>query len=306
MAKIYLKAAYHQLKVHVESQKYLNFQSPLGILRYLKIPMGLRSSGDFLCSITQTIFSEARNVSLIQSIDDYLICATDMADLETQLKEVVRVAEKYGVVFNIEKIEVGPKLVYVGMLINCQENGPPVISPDPKNIEALKAIPVPQNKKELRQFLGLANALSKYHPEHQRRAAPLYKAIKSFNKPEFWTAQHTAAFEDTKKYLCDPDNVLYPFDPELPVCLFTDASRVYGPGFSAILYNEPKKLDPANLNQSHDSEKFLPLAMDSTFIPSNKSNMDTTVLEMGAIAWALDKFHHYTAGAPLAKVFCLG
>ena len=128
MAKIDLKAAYHQLKVHIDSQKYLNFQSPIGLLRYLKIPMGLRSSGDFLCSITQTIFSEARDVSLIQSIDDYLICATDMSDLERQVKEVVRVAEKYGVVFNIKKIEVGSEVVYVGMLIKCQENSPPVIS----------------------------------------------------------------------------------------------------------------------------------------------------------------------------------
>ena len=77
-----------------------------------------------------------------------------------------------------------------------------------------------------------------------------------------------------------------------------------GQVISAILYNEPNKLDPENLNQSRDSEKFLPLAMDSTFIPPNKSNMDTTVLEMGAIAWPLDKFHHYTAGAPLVKVYC--
>ena len=44
--------------------------------------------------------------------------------------------------------------------------------------------------------------------------------------------------------------------------------------------------------------------MDSTFIPPNKTNMDTTVLEMGAIAWALDKFRHYTAGAPLVKIYC--
>merc|ERR1712082_320797 len=106
--------------------------------------------------------------------------------------------------------------------------------------------------------------LSKYYPEHQRRAAPLYKAIKYFNKPDFWTKQHTAAFEDVKKYLCDPDNVLYSFDPELPVCLFTDASRVYGPGFSAILYNKKEKLDKNKLDQSRNSEEFLPLAMDST------------------------------------------
>ena len=86
--------------------------------------------------------------------------------------------------------------------------------------------------------------------------------------------------------------MLYPFDPELPVCLFTDASRVYGPGFSAILYNEKEKLDMGNLNRSRDCKDFCPLAMDSTLIPPNKSNMDTTTLEMAAIAWALDKFHH--------------
>jgi hypothetical protein len=228
----------------------------------------------------------------------------DMTDLERQLSEVVRVAEKYRVVFNIEKIEVASQLVYVGMLIRCQKDEPPVISPYPKNVEALQAIPIPKNKKELRQFLGLANALAKYHPEHQRRAAPLYAAIKAFNTPDFWMDQHTAAFEDTKKYLCDPENVLFPFDPELPVCLFTDASRVYRPGFSAILYNEPNKLDREDLNQSRNCMEFHPLAMDSTFIPTSKANMDTTALEMAAIAWALNKFHHYTAGAPVVKVYC--
>ena len=44
--------------------------------------MGLQSLGDFLCSITQEIFKEARDVTLIQSIDDFLLCATDMKDLE--------------------------------------------------------------------------------------------------------------------------------------------------------------------------------------------------------------------------------
>ena len=82
--------------------------------------MGLRSSGDFLCSITQEIFKEVKDMTLIQSIDDFLICTKNMKDLERQLKEVVRVAAKYGVVFNIEKIEVGDSAVFVGMLIKCQ------------------------------------------------------------------------------------------------------------------------------------------------------------------------------------------
>ena len=69
------------------------------------------------------------------------------------MKELVRVAAKYNVVFNIDNIEVGESAVFVGMLIRCQKNG----LPDPKNVEALLAIPIPQTRKELRQFLGLAN-----------------------------------------------------------------------------------------------------------------------------------------------------
>ena len=63
-------------------------------------------------------------MSLIQSIDDFLLCAVDMKDLECQLKEVVGVAAKYGVVFNIEKIEVVNSAVFVGMLIKCQKRAP--------------------------------------------------------------------------------------------------------------------------------------------------------------------------------------
>ena len=43
-------------------------------------------------------------------------------------------AAKYNIVFNLEKIEVGDLAVFVGMLIRCQKKGPPVISPDPKNM----------------------------------------------------------------------------------------------------------------------------------------------------------------------------
>ena len=124
------------------------------------------------------------------------------------MKELVRVATKYNVVFNIEKIKVGESAVFVGMLIRCQKNRPPIILPDPKNVEALLAIPIPQTRKELRQFLGLANVVSKFAPEHQRRAQPLYSLINMFTGPKAWTPEHMAAFKDVKRYLSDLDNII--------------------------------------------------------------------------------------------------
>ena len=124
------------------------------------------------------------------------------------------------------------------MLVCCQQDGPQIISPDMKNIKVLKSILIPQTQKELWQFLGLANALAKFSLEHQRQAKVLYGLINSFARLKSWTLQHTSIFNEIKQYLCDPEMVVYPFDPELPVCLFTNASQVYGPGFSTIIYNE--------------------------------------------------------------------
>lgn len=48
----------------------------------------------------------------------------------------------------------------------------------------------------------------------------------------------------------------------------------------------------------------MPICIDSTFIPPHKANLNTTILEMAGIVWVLVKFHQYTAGAPLVKIYC--
>ena len=293
MAKLDIKNGYHLLKLKENSQRFLNIASPIGILRYLRAPMGLRSSNDYFCAITQQIFSEAQGVSMIQAIDDFLICATDMADLERQLKIVVDVAKKYNVIFNRDKIEVGDSLIFVGMLVQCREGKPPLMAPDPKSVEALQAITLPQTKKELRQFLGLANVLSKYAPDHQRKTKDLYALLSSFTGPKCWTPQLVKVFQSVKSYLCNPKNSVHAFNPKLPIAIYTDASEIYGPGFGAIMYNESLK----------DPNILTPICMDSTFIPRSKAILHSTTLELAAMAWALQKFHHYTAGAPNIKIY---
>ena len=155
------------------------------------------------------------------------------------------------------------------------------------------AIPEPANKRELRQFLGLANTLAKYTSEHQKRCSLLYKFVNHFTSKKAWTVEHSRLFLDIKKYLSNPKNVVFALDQSLPLALYTDASEVYGPGFSGILYNIPK-----------DGQKLQPVCLDSVHIDPNKAFLHSTTLELGAIAWSLQKFHHVTAGAPLIKVYC--
>ena len=51
-------------------------------------------------------------------------------------------------------------------------------------------------------------------------------------------------------------------------------------------------------------QKLQPVCLDSVHIGPNKAFLHSTTLELGAIAWSLQKFHHVTAGAPLIKVYC--
>ena len=137
---------------------------------------------------------------MIQAIDDFLICSTSLEDLIRQLEIINKVASKYHVVFNANKVEVGPELVFTGMLIRCRPDGAPIIAPDPKNVQALMAIPEPANKRELRQFLGLANTLAKYTSEHQKRCSLLYKFVNHFTSKKAWTVEHSRLFLDIKKW----------------------------------------------------------------------------------------------------------
>ena len=100
-------------------------------------------------------------------------------------------------------------------------------------------------------------------------------------------------FEHIKKYLSEPGNVIFALDKSLPLTLYTDASQVTGPGFAGILFNVPL-----------GDQKLQPVCMSSTFIPPSKANLNSTTLELAAIAYSLVKFHHFTAGAPFITVYC--
>ena len=47
------------------------------------------------------------------------------------------------------------------------------ISPSDKHVQAIKAYPVPQSKKDVRTFLGLVNYFRKHIPQRAQISAPL-------------------------------------------------------------------------------------------------------------------------------------
>eukprot|EP00731_Ephydatia_muelleri_P033166 Em0025g122a len=104
------------------------------------------------------------------------------------------------------------------------ENG---ISTDPGKTEAIQKWPVHRSRRELQQFLGLAN----YYRRFIKSFALIAKPLTEKNAPFEWTAACQKSFDDLRKCLASAPILAYP-DHSKPFLLDTDASDV---GIGAVL-----------------------------------------------------------------------
>ena len=93
-----------------------------------------------------------------------------------------------------------------------------------------------------------------------------------------WIVDHDAAFHKVKEALAGPP-ILAVFDPQLPIILQTDASRLYGIGYA--------------LFQDHGGGQLRVIQCGSGFLTETETRYTTTELEMLATVWATFKYGYY-------------
>ena len=113
------------------------------------------------------------------------------------------------------------------LLVSCTKKG---VKPDPVRALALLDFPVPKGITGVRSFLGLANQLSGFVPDFAHMTVNLC-ALTAKKNAFLWLQVHQEDFEKVKKLLTS-DMVVTHFDPNLPVTVLTDASRLHGFGYA--------------------------------------------------------------------------
>ena len=89
----------------------------------------------------------------------------------TDVHNLMQLAHKHGLVFNLQKTQVKAAAVkFFGNIYD--ENG---VHPDPAKVEAIHRITPPQNLKELQAFLGMVQYLAPFIPKLSNLTAPLCK-----------------------------------------------------------------------------------------------------------------------------------
>ena len=263
------KGYWHEVLTE-ESSLLTTFNCSLGRYRFTRMPFGISVAGDVFQRKLDECIGDIRNVYCIA--DDIMVVGyeEDHSDHDKALTNLFQRAEKCNLKFNLDKIQYKKKEVsFFGETYTTTGR-----KPDPGKVEAIRTMKQPENKKELQSFLGLCQYLTKFTPELASLSEPL-RFLTRKNAIFEWTQQHTKAFERIKQTLTKEQELAH-FDPEKETVNQTDASIK---GLGACLLQEGK-----------------PVYYASRSIGEAEKNYVAIELESLAVAWALEKLHHFIYG----------
>ena len=152
-------------------------------------------------------------------VDDLLACAADLNELEKTLRKVFKACIDANIILSKKKFAIGRSVKFAGHIISADG-----CKPDPEKVDALREYPSPTNITELRGFMGLANQLCSFMPDLAHQTENMRQLLRKKNA-FLWTDDIEKEFQKVKGILCS-DLVCKPYDPNLDIEIYTDASRI--------------------------------------------------------------------------------
>ena len=100
-----------------------------------------------------------------------------------------------------------------------------LMSPDPKKIQGIMAIPPPKDTTQLQSFLGMVNFMHNFIPHFSQHTATL-RSLLSKNAVFHWDESTNAAFQKLKSLIAEAQKrSLRFYNRNLPLTVQADASK---------------------------------------------------------------------------------
>ena len=265
------KSGYMQICLDHESSMLTTFNTPIGRYRWLRLPFGVKCAPEAYQKIMDTMLENIEGARAI--MDDILIAGRNETEHDIIIRQVIERATEYNLKLNFEKCQVKQnKVKYVGHILT--ENG---LQPDDEKIRAVKDMPTPTSKEEVRRFLGFIQYLSKFIPNLSTVDAPLRELIRReeefhWDKPQIKSLAHL-------KELCCQAPVLAYYDPKKASVIQCDASSY---ALGGVLLQEGR-----------------PIAYTSRAMSVTEQRYAQIEKETLAIVHSCRKFHYYVFGRPV-------
>ncbi|KAJ8046478.1 hypothetical protein HOLleu_05158 [Holothuria leucospilota] len=221
-SKLDLKSAYHQLELHPDSRDITTFITYEGLFRYKRVCFGLASAPACFQKLMTNVLRGLCGVMCF--IDDIIIYGSSKEEHYTNLCNVLKRLQECGMVLNDKCIFEAQSIQVLGHVID--QTG---LHPNPDLVAAIRDAPTPTSKEQVRSFLGLAGYYARFVPNFATKV----QSIRDLQTASHfaWNAEASAAFQEIKSAIVNSE-ALSLFDPNLDVCITTDAS---GYGIGAIM-----------------------------------------------------------------------
>ena len=230
-SKMDLVDGYHQMPLRKEHQHFTCSTTPLGVVQWKVLVMGLKNAGSQFQRMMEWVLRDHPYAD--PYLDDILIGSTgetleEMVD--QHLRDVLQVMEtlkEHNLICNPEKSKFFQQEVeFCGHILRDGQR-----SRAPGKLLPIQKWELPRTVTELRQFLRLTNYFSEYVQNYAETAAPLMAKLKlnredgkkGSKKPVDLGEVELTAFEEFKRKLAD-NLALYQPELDKPFILRTDAS----------------------------------------------------------------------------------
>ena len=261
------KKGYWHQKLTEASSFLTTFNTEIGRFRYIVMPFGTIVAGYvFQCKLDQ-YFGIIKQVIVI--VDDIIVVGKQQnhSDYDVALTTLLETARKCNVKLNFDKLQYKKTEVdFFGETYTTHG-----CKPAQNKVSAITAMLAPTCKKQIQSFIGMVNYLSKFSV----RLSELVESIREISKdkvPFNWGPEHQEPHMQMKAVITRVPILTY-YNPRKQTVLQTDTSEK---GLGTHLLQDEK-----------------PVYFASKALTETQRGYVTIEIEFLAVAWAMEKFHHF-------------
>jgi len=218
-------AGFHQLLVDPASRRYLCINTPFGIFRFKRLPMGpINGPSDFQV-VMDRVLNKFINAGFVSGFfDDILVKSKSWEEHLSHVGDVFAALRAAGFRLNLAKCKFFCREVeYLGQIVDGK-----TCRISPARVQGLADMGMPTTKTELQKFLGVCNYWSRYVPSMSTIVAPFQDCVALARLPK-WTPDHAELFGRIKTAVLEADPLVAP-DLRQPFLVRPDASTIAAGG----------------------------------------------------------------------------
>ena len=221
-----LISGYWQVEVSPGDREKTAFTTPSGLYEFKVMPFGLCNAPATFQWPMDMVLAGMQWESCLVYLDDVIIVGKTFQDHLRNLREVFQRLREAGLKLKPTNCDFcSLQVEFLGHIVSAEG-----VRTDPSKTEKVAQWPVPTSRKEIQQFLGLANYYRRFVKDFATIAKPLHRLTEKTAKFE-WTDECQAAFKEIRRRLVTAPILAFP-DYTRPFILDTDASDT---GIGAVL-----------------------------------------------------------------------